>query len=279
MPDRDRLGLQDRIPVEELAAPGACNNGEAVVHFAVMNASDEDEKLVCGTDGCAGDAREVAALAQPAAELSIVSDAICPWCYVGKRRLEQAVALLNGARQFRVTWRPFELNPDMPKEGIERREYRMRKFGSWERSLAMDAQLTEVGKSVGIAFRYDLMKRTPNTFDAHRLIWFAGNEGAQDAVVEALFRGYFTQGRDIGDHRVLADLAAEAGLDRSRTAAFLASGEGAAEVSAEEQTAKRAGLSGVPTFVLDGRVLFSGAQPPELIARALVQSVTEPSRS
>jgi predicted DsbA family dithiol-disulfide isomerase len=246
----------------------------------VMNASEKDEPLVCGTAGRAGpgDPRDVAALPQSAPKLSVVSDAICPWCYVGKRRLEQALSLLNGARQFHVTWLPFELNPDMPKGGIERREYRIRKFGSWERSLAMDAQLTEVGKSVGIAFRYDLMKRTPNTFDAHRLIWLAGNEGVQDAVVEALFRGYFSEGCDIGDHGVLADLGAEAGLDRPRSAAFLASSEGTAEVSAEEDIAKRAGLSGVPTFVLDGRVLFSGAQPPELIARALAQMAHGPGR-
>jgi len=233
----------------------------------------EDEAAFCGTDGCA--TRPVtqagAAIDQSAAELSVISDAICPWCYVGKRRLEQALELLNGARAFKVTWRPFQLNPDMPKEGIERREYRMRKFGSWERSLALDAQLTEVGRSVGIVFRYDLMARTPNTFDAHRLIWLAGKERVQDAIVERLFRGYFCEGRNIGDRGVLSDLAAEAGLDRARVLTFLESGEGSPDVAAEEAIAKRAGLSGVPTFVLDGRVLFSGAQPPELIARALAQ--------
>ena len=233
-------------------------------------ANDEDA-LICGTDGCAIPATVPggAMAATTAAELSVVSDAICPWCYVGKRRLEQAFALMNGAPRPRVTWRPFELNPQMPKAGIERREYRMRKFGSWERSLQLDAQLTEVGKSVGIAFRYDLMKRTPNTFDAHRLIWLAGQLGVQDAIVEALFRGYFSEGRDIGDAGVLTDLAAEAGVDRARTEALLSGTEGSAEVAAEEEVAMRAALSGVPTFVLDGRVLFSGAQSPELIARAL----------
>jgi predicted DsbA family dithiol-disulfide isomerase len=233
--------------------------------------SDNDDALVCGTDGCAtpSSARGEAVAAAAAGELSVVSDAICPWCYVGKRRLEQAFTLLNGVPRPRVTWRPFELNPQMPKAGIERREYRMRKFGSWERSLALDAQLTEVGKSVGIAFRYDLMKRTPNTFDAHRLIWLAGTLGVQDAMVETLFRGYFSEGADIGDTNVLADLAATAGLDREQAAAFLKSSGGAAEVTAEEEVAIRSGLSGVPTFVLGGRVLFSGAQPPELIAQAL----------
>jgi predicted DsbA family dithiol-disulfide isomerase len=235
-------------------------------------AKDEDA-LICGTDGCAvpATAGGEAVGASAASELSVVSDAICPWCYVGKRRLEQAYALMEGGPRFRVAWRPFELNPQMPKAGIDRREYRMRKFGSWERSLALDAQLTEVGKSVGIQFRYDLMKRTPNTFDAHRLIWLAGEMGVQDAMVETLFRAYFSEGRDIGDASVLAQLAAEAGVDRARAEALLAGTEGSAEVAAEEEVAMRSGLSGVPTFVLEGRVLFSGAQPPELIARALNQ--------
>jgi predicted DsbA family dithiol-disulfide isomerase len=233
--------------------------------------AQDDEAIVCGIDGCAtpASARAETVLPSSATELSVVSDAICPWCYVGKRRLEQAIALMDGVQPVRVTWRPFELNPQMPKEGIERHEYRMRKFGSWERSLALDAQLTEVGKTVGIPFRYDLMKHTPNTFEAHRLIWLAGRLGVQDTMVETLFRGYFCEGRDIGGMGVLADLAAVAGIDREQAAAFLKSTGGAAEVVAEEEAATRAGLSGVPTFVLNGRVLFSGAQPPEMIAQAL----------
>jgi predicted DsbA family dithiol-disulfide isomerase len=235
-----------------------------------MNAPEDDDALVCTPERCATPASAPAAApaADQAPELSVVSDAICPWCYVGKRRLEQALALLGGS-PFRIAWRPFELNPQMPKAGIDRREYRMRKFGSWERSLALDAQLAEVGKSVGIPFRYDLMKHTPNTFDAHRLVWLAGQAGVQDAMVETLFRAYFCEGKDIGDANVLADLAAEAGLDKARAEGLLNGTEGSAEVAAEEEVAIRAGLSGVPTFVLDGRVLFSGAQPPELIAQAL----------
>ena len=232
---------------------------------------EDEDALICGLDGCAVPAtpRAEAMAAAAATELSVVSDAICPWCYVGKRRLEQAFALMGGAPEFRVAWRPFELNPQMPKAGIDRREYRMRKFGSWDRSLQLDAQLTEVGRTVGITFRYDLMKRTPNTFDAHRLIWLAGQMGVQDAMVEILFRGYFSEGRDIGNPSVLADLAADAGVDRAHAEALLNGTEGSAEVAAEEEIAMRAGLSGVPTFVLNGRVLFSGAQSPEMIARAL----------
>jgi predicted DsbA family dithiol-disulfide isomerase len=243
--------------------------------------ADEDDAVVCSIDGCetpAG-AKGAAAGLSTAAQLSVISDAICPWCFVGKRRLEQAFNLLGGARAFKVTWHPFQLNPDMPKEGIDRREYRMRKFGSWERSLALDAQLKDVGKSVGIDFRHDLMTRTPNTFDAHRLIWLAGKEGVQDAVVERLFRGYFSEGRNIGDRTVLAELAAEAGLDRARTVAFLDSDAGTAEVAAEEEIVRRAGLTGVPTFALDGYVLFSGAQPPELIAQVLSRAPVSQSSS
>jgi len=190
---------------------------------------------------------------------------------VGKRRLEKALTLLPESLRLRVSWHAFELNPQMPKEGIERKLYRMQKFGSWERSLQMDAQLTEVGKQDGIAFRYDLIKRTPNTFNAHRLIWLSGRENRQDAMVETLFRAYFSEGRDIGDIRVLADVAAEAGMERAAALAYLETNEGSIEVKAEEGIAQQAGLSGVPTFALDGRVLFSGAQRAELIAQALRQ--------
>ena len=241
-------------------------------------ANDEDA-LICNTDGCAipAAANTDAPATAFSGELSVVSDAICPWCYVGKRRLEQAFALIGPAHRPRVTWRPYELNPQMPKAGIDRREYRMRKFGSWERSLQLDAQLTEVGKSVGITFRYDLMKRTPNTFDAHRLIWLAGQLGRQDAMVETLFRAYFSEGRDIGNVDVLAALAAEAGIERVRVQAMLAGTEGSAEVAADEEVAMRAQLSGVPTFVLDGHMLFSGAQSPELIAQALRKPIRMPA--
>src|SRR6185503_16864695 len=236
--------------------------------------ADNDEAPVCSIDGCATPAEAqaapaIAAAAGPVHQLAVVSDAICPWCYVGKRRLEKALTLLPDDVRLKVSWYAFELNPQMPKEGIERKLYRMRKFGSWERSLAMDAQLREVGKEDGIDFNYDLIQRTPNTFNAHRLIWLAGGEGHQDAMVETLSRGYFSEGRDIGDIDVLADLAGQAGMDRSAARAYLESGDGRAEVKAEEEIAQRAGLSGVPTFALDGRVLFSGAQRAELIAQAL----------
>ncbi len=173
------------------------------------------------------------------ARLDVVSDAICPWCYVGKRQLDRALVLLEPERLgFSVHWRAFQLNPDMPMEGVERRSYRLAKFGSLERSAELDAGVAEAGRRVGITFRHDLMVRTPNTLDAHRLIRFAETVAAQDAVVDRLFAAYFTEGRDIGDRAVLADVAAEAGLDRAAVAAMLAGEDQRAEVLAEEQAAR-----------------------------------------
>jgi predicted DsbA family dithiol-disulfide isomerase len=209
---------------------------------------------------------------QPAARtlaVEVVSDVICPWCFVGKRRMEQASRLLGDDLRLDVRWRPFQLNPTMPKEGLDRRTYRTAKFGSWEHSQALDAQIAAVGREVGVAFCHDLMARTPNTFDAHRLIWLAGQEGKQDEVVEALFRAYFTEGRDIGDSSVLADLAAEAGLPRERASAFLRSDEGSAEVTEEEAQARRLGISGVPSILVGGVPVFSGALRAETMAAKL----------
>lgn len=205
----------------------------------------------------------------PQLDLMVIVDVICPWCYVGKRRLEKALALLGSDVGVRVSWLPFELNPGMPKEGIERREYRIKKFGSWERSLQLDAQLAEQGVKEGLAFRYDLQARTPNTFDAHRLIRLAGQGPFQTTLVENLFRGYFTQGRDIGNAEALADIAAEAGMDRADVLAFLRTDELAGEVRQYEEAARNAGITGVPAFVANRRPVLSGAHPPETIAAAL----------
>jgi 2-hydroxychromene-2-carboxylate isomerase len=148
--------------------------------------------------------------------IEVVSDVICPWCFVGKRRLEQAIGLFGGEDEIRVRWLPFQLNPDMPPEGMDRREYRTAKFGNWERSLTLDAQITDAGKQDGISFNFTRAKRTPNTLDAHRLIWLADKWGVQDAVVEALFRGYFVEGNYLSDRTALAGIASGA----LRTAVF-----------------------------------------------------------
>src|SRR5262249_31945637 len=158
--------------------------------------------------------------------ISVISDVICPWCFIGKRRLEKAVAAVEGRHEVRVRWLPFQLNPTMPKDGISRREYRTRKFGSWERSLELDARVIEVGKSEDIHFAFDRMERTPNTLDAHRIIWLADKEGVQGAVVEALFRAYFTEGRDIGNRQALIDVVAQVGLGRHQAEGVLEGDDG-----------------------------------------------------
>ncbi len=202
--------------------------------------------------------------------IDIVSDAICPWCYIGKRHLERALPLLaaDGLR-FSVHWSPYQLNPDMPRAGVERRAYRASKFGSAERSDQLDRQVTEAAAAVGLAFRLDRLERTPNTIDAHRLVWLAGQHGVQDAVMEAVFRRYFTEGADIGDAAVLVEAAAEGGLDADAARALLAGDALEAEVRATDRQARQAGVNGVPSFFLDGYGLFSGALPAAKMAEAL----------
>ncbi len=203
----------------------------------------------------------------PGTRIDIVSDAICPWCYIGKRQLERALARLGAeGLSFSVRWNPFQLNPDMPPEGVARAAYRAAKFGSAERSAALDARVSEAAAGVGLAFALDRQARTPNTIAAHRLIRWAflqGGPAVQDAAMEAVFHAYFVAGRDTGDAGVLADCAAEAGLDRAAAASFLASDAEADAVRAADAEARASGVSGVPSFFLDGYFLFSGAVPAE----------------
>ena len=208
--------------------------------------------------------------ASAGSRIDIVSDAICPWCYIGKRQLERALAALAADRlHFAVHWNPFQLNPDMPREGVDRAVYRAAKFGDAARARALDERIVEAAANVGLAFRPDLMTRTPNTLDAHRLVYFAGEQGVQDAVAEALFAAYFTRGRDIGQQATLVDCAIEAGLDGREVAAFLASDKAGPEILAADRAVRKAGVEGVPAFFLDGYGLFSGAVPAERMAEAL----------
>lgn len=190
--------------------------------------------------------------ALPAAvEISVVSDTICPWCYVGKRRIEQASKILaDQGVDITVRWLPFELNPNMSAEGLDRREYRSAKFGSWAKSQALDAEVAAEGAREGIEFRHYLMARTPNTRLSHRLIWLAGEVGGtvvQDRVVEGLFDGYFTRGSDIGDPKNLAEIGFGAGLPVNAVNDLLNGVDGIEEVLNHEMWATRAGLNGVPT--------------------------------
>lgn len=200
--------------------------------------------------------------------VDVTSDVICPWCYIGKRRLEKAVTALTDRADVRVRWHPFQLNPGMPKEGLNRRQYRTAKFGSWEQSLALDAQVMEAGRAEGILFAFDKVERTPNTFDSHRLIRLADQEGVQDAVVEALFQAYFTEGRDMSHTPTLLDVVAEAGLDRGRAEALLRADDGIEAIREAEEQAHALGISGVPFFVVNQAFALSGAQDPSVFLAA-----------
>jgi len=211
--------------------------------------------------------------APPSGRIDIISDAICPWCYIGKRQLERALPILAAeGLTFTVVWHPFQLNPDMPPEGVDRAAYRMHKFGSEERTRQIDARIAEAGAPLGIEFRHDLMRRTPNTVAAHRVIWLAGREGVQDAVVEALFRAYFCQGHDIGDPATLAQIADAAGLPAARVTAMLDSDEGRETVLAEDLMARRGGIDGVPSFIMANHILFSGAVPADAMAETFARA-------
>lgn len=198
--------------------------------------------------------------------IDIVSDVVCPWCYVGKRRFEQALAARPGL-DVEISWRAFQLNPDMPAGGMERESYLAAKFGSATRAETIYADITAAGAEEGIAFAFERITRTPNTIDAHRLIRLAGEHGVQDPVVEALFRCYFEQGADIGDPARLIEIGDEGGLDAEVTRAHLASGDGIEAVKAEDLQARRLGINGVPCFIIDRRYAISGAQAPDVFER------------
>lgn len=204
--------------------------------------------------------------------ITVYSDVICPWCYVGKRRLE--VGLSAADAQVSLEWRPFELNPDMPEEGMERATYRARKFGA-DRSAELDRNMAAIGREAGIDFAFDHMQRTPNTRLAHRLIWEAGRQGRQNAVVNALFRAYFEDALDIGSREILVRLAVEAELEPGGAERALSSAESLEAVMEMEQQGYRMGIQGVPFFIVAAKYGVSGAQPPQFWIEALPRIVAE----
>jgi len=215
----------------------------------------------------------------PALTIDIYSDVVCPWCYIGKRRLEGALDQWDQSsarRTHRVTWRPFELNPTMPQAGMDRRVYLEAKFGGTEALRSMQDRVTAVGAKEGIPFAVDRILRTPNTFEAHRLIWYATQQQKQDDVVELLFHGYFIEGLDIGDREVLASIAQRSGLDGTDARRFLQSREGQIEVREEQSRGHRLGIRAVPHFVLNERLSISGAQPVDTL-RSAIEQVTNGS--
>jgi len=198
--------------------------------------------------------------------IDVASDVICPWCYIGKKRLEKALALMGDEVKPQVRWLPFQLNPDMPREGVPRAEYRLRKFGSAERSRQLDERVIAEGRGEGIAFAFDRIERTPNTAAAHQLINISKD---QNLVVDALFRAYFEEARDIGDPAVLKDIAEKCGVEGWPQAA------NPEQVAGIEEGVRELGISAVPTFIFEKKLGVSGAYPPENLAQAMREALAE----
>ena len=196
-------------------------------------------------------------------KLDILSDPICPWCYIGKANLDRALEKV-GDHPFEIEWHPFQLNPDMPAKGMDRREYLETKFGGKEQAVQVYARIAEAAEAAGLAINFEGIKRTPNTMNAHRLIHWAGLEGQQTPVVAALFVAYFKDGRDIGDVDVLADIADAAGLDAAMVRRLLQSDGDIEDIRARDAWAREKGVTGVPTFIVAQQHAVPGAQPPEL---------------
>jgi len=197
--------------------------------------------------------------------IDIYSDPICPWCFIGKRRLERALQARPAFRPV-LRWRPFQLNPAMPAEGMERRAYLAMKFGRPDNAARIYRQIRQVGATEGIDFRFDRIPVTPNTIDAHRIIRLAARSAdasVLNATLEGLMRAYFSDGRDIGDPATLEELAAESGLNPQAARALLGSDEDIAEVREQDLQARRAGIEGVPCYIINGRYALSGAQEAE----------------
>ncbi|MDA1354963.1 MAG: DsbA family oxidoreductase [Proteobacteria bacterium] len=201
-------------------------------------------------------------------KVMIVSDTICPWCYVGKRRFERAFAERTDVKPD-IEWRPFQLNPDMPADGLDRGAYMRAKFGTDERAEEIYATIRSAGDGENIPFAFDSISRVPNTIGSHRLISWSLPSGQQDSVVEGLFRSYFMAGQDIGDIEVLVKVAAAAGLDETEARAYLSGEEGVEQARAESLEAHRLGISGVPCFIFDGKYAVSGAQEPEVFSQVI----------
>lgn len=208
-------------------------------------------------------------MAEPAVGMiDIISDVVCPWCYIGKRRIEQAIQRRGDAARPRLHWLPFQLNPDLPLEGVDRRAYLEAKFGGPQQAAEIYARVRAAGAEVGIAFEFERIERQPNTILAHRLIAWAQQQRSAEPLVERLFGAYFLEGRFIGALEVLVQIADEAGLDARAAEAFLASDDGVQEVRAADTLWRERGISGVPLFLFNGKVGVSGAQSAEVLLRA-----------
>jgi predicted DsbA family dithiol-disulfide isomerase len=202
--------------------------------------------------------------------IDIVSDVVCPWCYLGEKRLEEALA--DEAGPVLVRWRPYQLDPTIPEEGLDRAEYMEKKFGKIGRLQSVHDNLTRLGAEVGVPFAFDKIKRAPNTLDAHRLIRWAAPAGVQAEVADRLFKAYFVEGRDIGDRKVLVEIAKACGLDAGEVEKLLADGADSDQVRQEIEQAQAMGVSGVPFFIFGGRLGVPGAQEPSVLRQAMAEA-------
>ncbi len=210
-------------------------------------------------------------------KLDVMSDPICPWCYIGKTHLDRALAEVPD-HPFAIEWHPFQLNPDMPREGMDRRTYLERKFGGKEGAVRAYAPVVEHASNAGLSINFEAMERTPNTLDAHRLIHWAGIERKQTKAVDALFDAYFVQARDIGDHDVLSDIADSIGMDASVVRRLLGSDADAEDIQKRDAHSRQMGISSVPTFIVAQQHAVPGAQPPDLWIK-VIQELKEQSVS
>ena len=207
--------------------------------------------------------------------LDIFSDPVCPWCYIGKAHLDRALASRPG-HPFIIEWHPFQLNPDMPREGRDRAEYLEQKFGGRAKAAAIYARVEQAAIEAGVEIDFGAMKRMPNTLDAHRLVHWAGLEGRQTAVKSALMRAFFREGRDIGDTAVLVAIAGATGMDERVTARLLASDADRDDIAARDADARHKGVNAVPTFLIARQYVVAGAQPPEVWTKVIDELVSLP---
>jgi len=207
-------------------------------------------------------------------KIMVTSDFVCPWCFIGNAKLSAAIAMLPADITVDLRYLPFELNPGMPVEGVDRQSFRARKFGSLAKAQELDARVVATGREMGLAFNYDRVRLTPNTTLLHQLMWVAGQEenhrgaGSQSALAARLFSSYFTEGRDLTDRAEVRDIAVEAGLPSASIDAVLNEDAGAGEVEALMRQARARGISSIPHIEIDGLAL-AGAQPVEILARLI----------
>ena len=207
----------------------------------------------------------------PSVNIDIVSDVMCPWCYIGKKRLEAAVRDLPEDVEVDVRWRPYQLDPTLPKEGKDRAQYLSEKFGGSERAKQIYANIVDAGREEDIPFDFEAIAVSPNTLDAHRVIRWAASEapGVQDRLVDLLFKAFFIDGKNIGDNAILLDAAEQAGMDRAITEGLLAGQADCLEVEQEIEIARKMGVTGVPCFILENKYAVMGAQSADVLTNAI----------